>query len=148
MFGLWPLEPYLGRFGYIEMILRLRVKGILDIFKQPCIVKSPCNCSTIRLVLGWSQPPSGSVKFNVDGSSLGNSNPTGIGGVLRNHLGSELFWFSKLVGVMEANLAELLAVREAFAIFITMAWASDHSLIVESDSKVVVCWVANPQLAP
>ncbi|XVF49786.1 hypothetical protein PTKIN_Ptkin04bG0043200 [Pterospermum kingtungense] len=94
--------------------------GILDhIFSHPDVAEPPCDPGA-----------------------------AGIEGVLRNHLGCELFRLSKSVGVLEANLAELLAVREAFVIFISTVWVIDHSLIIESDSKSVVCWIANPQLAP
>ncbi|XVF47833.1 hypothetical protein PTKIN_Ptkin03bG0142600 [Pterospermum kingtungense] len=74
----------------------------------------------------------------------GNPSPAGFGGVLRDHMGCVLVRFSKSVGVAKANLTELLAVRESFVIFTAMTWANDHFLVVESDSKSVVCWVSNP----
>lgn len=35
----------------------------------------------------WCVPPSGILKFNVDGASRGRASPTGIGGVLHNDKG-------------------------------------------------------------
>ncbi|XVF84544.1 hypothetical protein PTKIN_Ptkin17bG0045500 [Pterospermum kingtungense] len=99
-------------------------------------------------LLVWEKPPAGAVKFNVDGSSLGKSGPAGIGGVLRDRLGVELARISKSIGVEDSNTAELLAIREAFLIFITSPFVLDKLLIVESDSANAVNWVNFPESAP
>lgn len=44
--------------------------------------------------LDWAPPPSGTLKFNVDGASRGKSGLAGIGGVLRDHSGSISVVFS------------------------------------------------------
>ena len=38
--------------------------------------------------IGWKWPPSGWMKLNIDGSVIGETGPTGAGGVLRDALGN------------------------------------------------------------
>ncbi|OMP09344.1 hypothetical protein COLO4_05572 [Corchorus olitorius] len=40
----------------------------------------------------------GSLKFNVDGASSGSSGMAGVGGVLRDNMGTVLVKFSKNIG--------------------------------------------------
>ncbi|XVF84677.1 hypothetical protein PTKIN_Ptkin17bG0056800 [Pterospermum kingtungense] len=68
--------------------------------------------------VSWIPPPIGYVKFNVDGASSGKPGLAGIGGVMRSHASEELARFSKFVGIEDSNVAELMAIREAFLTFI------------------------------
>ncbi|XVE80961.1 hypothetical protein DITRI_Ditri15bG0023700 [Diplodiscus trichospermus] len=53
--------------------------------------------SNNRGMVSWTKPEEGSLKFNVDGSTLGQPGPAGIGGILRDHDSSIKMLFSKLV---------------------------------------------------
>lgn len=64
----------------------------------------------------WSPPPCGVLKFNMDGAARGKPGPAGIGGVLRNHLGSISVVFSEFVGSLESNEAEVLSIRRALTL--------------------------------
>ncbi|XVE78048.1 hypothetical protein DITRI_Ditri13aG0112900 [Diplodiscus trichospermus] len=86
--------------------------------------------------------------WDVDGSSLGKPGPAGIGGILRDHLGNELIRFSRSVGMSESNVAELLAIREAFVLYVSSSWARCHDLLIESDSLTAVNWANNPLSVP
>ncbi|XVF43589.1 hypothetical protein PTKIN_Ptkin02bG0051700 [Pterospermum kingtungense] len=88
------------------------------------------------------------LKFNVDGSSLSQHGPAGIGGILRDSDANIILCFSKAAGNIDSNLAELMAVKEAFQLFISSQWALSHALAVESDSSNVVMWVNNPDKTP
>ncbi|XVF78929.1 hypothetical protein PTKIN_Ptkin14bG0177800 [Pterospermum kingtungense] len=88
------------------------------------------------------------VKFNVDGSAFGKSSPVGIGRVLRNHEGIELMCFSKHIGLEESNVAEIMAIKEVLVLFLASFWAKWLNLIIESDSKITIGWVNNPNEAP
>ncbi|XVF48928.1 hypothetical protein PTKIN_Ptkin03bG0227800 [Pterospermum kingtungense] len=55
---------------------------------------------------------------NVDGSSFGKPGPAGIGGVLRNHVETELICFSKHVGMEDSNVAEIMAITKALVLFL------------------------------
>ena len=101
-----------------------------------------------RIPIIWKAPPSDFMKFNVDGSSKGKPEPAGIGGVLRDNSATIKIVFSKVVGVVESNAAELLAVREALRIFVSSRWVLTHRLIIESDSSNVVNWVCNSHDIP
>ena len=69
---------------------------------------------SLKTITSWCPPPSGFLKFNVDGSVRGKPGPSGIGGVLRYELGMVKGIFSKAVGVMDSNQAQLLAILEVF----------------------------------
>ena len=88
------------------------------------------------------------MKFNVDGSSKGKPGPAGIGGVLRDSLAVVKIVFSKTIGVADSNVAELLAVREAMCIFVSLKWIHSHRMIIESDSSNVVRRILNPNSMP
>ncbi|XVF45253.1 hypothetical protein PTKIN_Ptkin02bG0190300 [Pterospermum kingtungense] len=118
--------------------------SILDFIHCPSGIRIPFNSPKSRPLCVWSKPPVRAVKFNVDGSSIGKPGPTGIGGILRDHDGNELIPFSKSIGVADSNVAELIAIREAFILFLSSLWALSSKLIVESDSMIAVGWVSKP----
>ncbi|KAL4385238.1 hypothetical protein GQ457_15G008200 [Hibiscus cannabinus] len=93
--------------------------------------------------LAWSPPPLGFLKLNVDGACDRTSN-CGVGGVLRNHQGVILLEFSRNIGTGSSLLAEILAIKFAVDYFINSEWSSKSRLIIESDSKVAVDWIACP----
>ncbi|XVE50304.1 hypothetical protein DITRI_Ditri01bG0151200 [Diplodiscus trichospermus] len=72
----------------------------------------------------------------------------GIGGILRDHGGYEKLRFSKCIGVEDSNVAELLANREAFMMFLASRWNLNKAIIIENDSTNVVKWILNPNTAP
>ncbi|XVF67223.1 hypothetical protein PTKIN_Ptkin10aG0103000 [Pterospermum kingtungense] len=51
------------------------------------------------------------MKFNIDGSAKGCPCDAGIGGVLTDHVANIKIVFSEYVGVVDSNLAELLAIE-------------------------------------
>ncbi|XVF85746.1 hypothetical protein PTKIN_Ptkin17bG0142100 [Pterospermum kingtungense] len=130
--ALWPKDhaSFMGVFNCLENIVAPKGK-----VKQ-------------RTRQSWLPPSSGSVKFNVDGSSAGKPGPAGIGGVMHDHTGKELACFSKSIGVEDSNIAELLAIREAFLIFIASPFVVGKKLIIESDSQNAVSWVNGLSSAP
>ena len=81
------------------------------------------------------------LKFNVDGVAKGKPMPVGIGGGLRNSEGNVLALFSKHVGCMESNEAEVVAFLEAIRIFTSTS--SRSRLVVESDSLNAISWVSS-----
>ena len=66
-----------------------------------------------RLTNGWQPPPLGVLKWNVDGSSLGKPGPAGAGGVLRDHFGLVKSGFFIPCGIIDSNVAEVIATRKA-----------------------------------
>ncbi|EOY19828.1 Uncharacterized protein TCM_045188 [Theobroma cacao] len=55
--------------------------------------------------------------------------------------------FSKASQRVDANMAEILANREAIKIFLALRWVRSHTLMVESNSSNVVSWIRNPKRA-
>ncbi|XVE60389.1 hypothetical protein DITRI_Ditri05aG0124900 [Diplodiscus trichospermus] len=120
----------------------------LDITRCLSNVLVPKNSAKVRPINKWSAPPVEAVKFNVDGSSVGKPGPAGIGGILRDHAGNVKARFSKSIGVADSNLAELMAIREAFLVFLSSPWVNCKALIIESDSKIATGRVLEPAFAP
>ncbi|EOY17003.1 Uncharacterized protein TCM_036128 [Theobroma cacao] len=55
--------------------------------------------------------------------------------VMRDKHGQIKIMFSKSIEVVDANLAEIIAIREAFILFIASKWGKTKSLIIKSDSS-------------
>ncbi|EOY09272.1 Uncharacterized protein TCM_024694 [Theobroma cacao] len=71
-----------------------------------------------RPIMVWNKPDIGEVKFNVDRAINGCPSDTTIRGLLRNNKGKVLMRFSKSILITDSNLAEFLANREAFFLYI------------------------------
>ncbi|EOX99562.1 Uncharacterized protein TCM_008262 [Theobroma cacao] len=57
--------------------------------------------------------------------------------------------FSEAAGWMiDANLADVLAIWEAMILFASSFWTASCGVIIESDSKNAVTWVSKPDTAP
>lgn len=79
-------------------------------------------------------------KWNVDGFALGKLGELGIGGVLRDEIGSVLCIFLVYIGVGDLNEVELFVIIFAFEIIVSRIFMGNN-LIVESDFKNIVIWV-------
>lgn len=99
----------------------------------------------VRLAQEWVPPEAGRVKFNVDGSSLGCPGVSGVGGILRNDKRKVLGCFSKATGNLWAYEAEVQAIYHAL-LFCQEFRIS--SVLVESDSSLVVGWVNRKEHRP
>ncbi|EOY08309.1 Uncharacterized protein TCM_022646 [Theobroma cacao] len=88
--------------------------------------------------LDWIKSLPDELKFNVDGAAKGCFGETGIGGVLRDYEGRIKLQFPKATGRGDSNLAELLAIKEAFLLFAASPWVNSYLLIIESDSSNAV----------
>ncbi|XVF88721.1 hypothetical protein PTKIN_Ptkin19aG0073400 [Pterospermum kingtungense] len=121
---------------------------LVDLVNNPFNCLPPSKAATGRTMVCWEKPSPGSLKFNVDGSSLGNPALSGIGGLLRDHLNRVLISFSKSIGIADSNMAEVMAVRKALVLFVTSEWVVNYPLIMECDSQNIVSWVRSPSKAP
>ncbi|KAK3205181.1 hypothetical protein Dsin_019227 [Dipteronia sinensis] len=59
----------------------------------------------------WLPPAGEALKFNVDGSAMGNPGIAGIGGVLRDKSGKVWGLFFAFVGRLDSMAAEILAIQ-------------------------------------
>ena len=105
-----------------------------------------CGVKKVKKVVLWAPPNVGVLKFNVDGAAKGKPGPAGIGGVLHDSGGLVLVMFSKHVGTMESNEAEVLAILEVVRIFASSSFNS--RLEVESDSLNAISWVSSSAVIP
>ncbi|XVF61591.1 hypothetical protein PTKIN_Ptkin08bG0142300 [Pterospermum kingtungense] len=104
---------------------------VLDVFTSYNIIDISGCRKRVPKYVEWQKPDLGSVKFNVDGSSIEKPRPASI----------ELMRFSKSNGVEKSNVAELLAIREGLILFISSPWVQDNDLIMESVSKIAIGWI-------
>lgn len=75
----WPTSPY-SSYDFAHHFEKVRL------LSKPHPAVRICE---------WQALEPSVLKFNVDGSSLGNPGPSGIGGVIRNDMGMVLGVFSK-----------------------------------------------------
>ncbi|XVE88639.1 hypothetical protein DITRI_Ditri19aG0085700 [Diplodiscus trichospermus] len=115
----------------------------------PNLIAVPLKGHKIKSSVSWVSPNVGELKFNVDGSTLGKPGLAGIEGILRDYLRMKKMAFSKPIGIADSNIAKLMAIREAFILFVSSPnWCSTHKLIIERDSANVVKWVLNIEDVP
>ncbi|XWS32981.1 hypothetical protein CRYUN_Cryun22dG0037900 [Craigia yunnanensis] len=84
----------------------------------------------------------------INGVVSGKTRNVGCGGVLRDSNGLVRGVFYGPLGVVDSNIAEMLAIKIALQVFLYSPWIKDHALIVESDSKVAVEWICNKEKRP
>ncbi|PWA51835.1 reverse transcriptase [Artemisia annua] len=95
-----------------------------------------------------SPPDVGSLKFNVDGVARGKPGPAGIGGLLRKNCGAVVAMFSIPIGVLDSNVVEVMAIKEACRMVTEKLDLSSSGIIVKSDSLNAVSWVRHPLEIP
>eukprot|EP00268_Persea_americana_P045111 TRINITY_DN4585_c3_g1_i1.p2 TRINITY_DN4585_c3_g1~~TRINITY_DN4585_c3_g1_i1.p2 ORF type:complete len:104 (+),score=18.22 TRINITY_DN4585_c3_g1_i1:2756-3067(+) len=83
-------------------------------------------------------------KLNFDGSAIGSLGLAGLGGIIRNSLGS-CSLFLRACGVCSANEAELLAIRTGFGEALRLKLPN---LIVQGDSFCAIQWAKASAKAP
>ncbi|GKF79652.1 reverse transcriptase, partial [Tanacetum coccineum] len=91
----------------------------------------------------WCPPDDGALKFNVDGSAKGKPGFAAIGGLLRNSEGAVVALFSIPVGVMDSNVAEVLAIKEACKMLNKKVEFNSVKIVIESDSLNAGSWECN-----
>jgi len=85
-------------------------------------------------VAGKKKSPGAAFTAYVDGASIGNPGPSGIGGVLLDENGEELERFSEHIGAATNNVAEYRALIHALNRFTTLG--ADH-VRVFTDSQLL-----------
>ncbi|WRX26793.1 hypothetical protein QQP08_019280, partial [Theobroma cacao] len=81
----------------------------------------------------WKPLSNGFLKFNVDGAARKDTSRAGIGGVLRDKEQVIRIRFSIAVMVENANMVEVIVIKEVFRIFASSSWVSTLGLEVKSD---------------
>ena len=89
------------------------------------------------MLVGWIKPPCGWVKLNCDGSARNNPGSSGGGGILRDANGYFKGAFTSHYGIGSNNRAELKALFDGIRLCKRLSYSS---VIIESDSKIVVDW--------
>ncbi|XVF57148.1 hypothetical protein PTKIN_Ptkin06aG0180700 [Pterospermum kingtungense] len=123
-------------------------QGMYEVASYPNLIIVPGKTKKSRGGVCWNPPSEGILKFNMDGAARGCPGPTGIRGILWDSSHKVISMFSKLVGIIDSNLAELLAVKEAIGIFSASQWVSSHCMVIESDLANVVKWVRYSNTVP
>ncbi|XP_039015582.1 uncharacterized protein LOC120145964 [Hibiscus syriacus] len=88
------------------------------------------------------------LKANVDAVVSGDWKKSGIGGILRDDVGSVLGSFQEATGPGPPTLLELKAIKKGLTFFDSLRQRFKKRLIIESDSKLTVVWVKNIDRCP
>ncbi|KAK3231838.1 hypothetical protein Dsin_003719 [Dipteronia sinensis] len=110
---------------------------LLDI-SEMCVKKKAVKTSVSNV---WVPSGGADLCFAVDGSALGNSGMTSIGGALRNAEGRILCLFSSFLGIFDAITAEVYAIQRDCKLMASKHQLNDWKVEVVSDSKSTVAWV-------
>lgn len=124
------------------------IHSVSDVSRSPSeVVISPLRLN-YRPNVSWVPPYYNTIKINVDDSFQPLSGASGIGGVLRDHIGSFLLHFAKQVEADSAIHAEVLAIKEGMLVAAASKWSGTTTFIIESDSSNAVSWFCDPSGAP
>ncbi|XP_042964506.1 uncharacterized protein LOC122298703 [Carya illinoinensis] len=88
----------------------------------------------------WELPRRGTMKLNVDGGARVNPGDAGGGGIIRDCSGRCIAGFAHHYGVATNTVAECRALLDGLRLCKNLGL---HDVIVESDSKVVLSWLAS-----
>ncbi|XP_059078115.1 uncharacterized protein LOC131876678 [Cryptomeria japonica] len=83
----------------------------------------------------WSPQNLGWLKLNFDGASRGNPSPSGIGYVIRDHIGATLGKMAKLIPPDTNNIAEFKALQFGLIYCIKHGL---NNILVEGDSEIAI----------
>ncbi|PWA41098.1 hypothetical protein CTI12_AA559960 [Artemisia annua] len=136
--GGW-IKAFFPACSYSLLDFFVNIFSISVCFGDVCKVKRPSQ---------WCPPEDGSLKFNVDGSAKGKPGLAGIGGLLRNSEGVVVALFSMPVGIMDSNVAEVLAIKEASKMLNKKVEFNSVKIVIESDSLNAVSWTHTPIKRP
>ncbi|KAL6550650.1 hypothetical protein OROMI_021138 [Orobanche minor] len=89
----------------------------------------------LYIAVRWARPIMGWVKLNTDGAAKGNPGCAASGGIVRDHSGSPLFYFSEFLGDQSNTYAELHAIARGLELCLDKNFAN---IWVEVDSKVAI----------
>ena len=89
----------------------------------------------------WEKPPSGWVRFSIDGSILGNLGRASCGGIIRNDCGDWLGGLSRSIEVTTSFIAELWALHDGLTLCHNMHL---QAIDIQIDAKAVVDVISNP----
>lgn len=97
--------------------------------------ETPQTQTTKYLIwVSWIPPHSGSLKLNVDGSSILNPGYAGLGGVFRNWVGDFVLGYARAIHVNSNKIAKMWVVHDG--LWIARRFRFAH-LIIETDSVFV-----------
>ncbi|XP_059064708.1 uncharacterized protein LOC131856799 [Cryptomeria japonica] len=91
--------------------------------------------SKSRKEANWTHPKPGWSKLNFDGASKGNSSPSGIGYVIRDHLGAIIGKMAKPLPPDTNNIAEFKPLQLGLMDCIKHGL---RNIIVEGDSEIAI----------
>ncbi|KAE8691376.1 hypothetical protein F3Y22_tig00110890pilonHSYRG01134 [Hibiscus syriacus] len=116
---------------------------INEIIKSLTITFSLYHKSHVLIAASWVAFIPRILKFNVDGAVKGRFSMASIGGILRDHNGVCFARFSKSIGELDPNSAELVVILEVSEIMSTTVGVHHNNMILEFDSLSSVSWIKN-----
>ena len=114
-FALWSIRKHRNRVCFENTPLNLNlhkscINQALEFFF--CVGKVRSQRQSVLIPVKWLKPPTGWMKLNTDGTSLGNLGAAGAGGLIRNCFGGWVKGFLRSVGFATSTTAEFWALRD------------------------------------
>ncbi|KAF2316185.1 hypothetical protein GH714_041526 [Hevea brasiliensis] len=129
--------------GSTKGLHRDDIQGIRALYNGKEGVKTFTYIMFARPRVEWKTPPTNVLKWNIDGSSVGQLGESGIRGVLRDYGGNIKCLFSCPNRELSSNQAESKAMIKALQISKDLI-ASSHgnrAFIFETDSSNILAWI-------
>ncbi|EOY26610.1 Uncharacterized protein TCM_028478 [Theobroma cacao] len=99
-----------------EIVFQGKIQDGSSMAKSGLVFKKDNQCPE------WKPLSNGFLKFNVDGAARKDTSRAGIGGVLRDKEQVIRIRFSIAVMVENANMVEVIVIKEVFRIFASSSW--------------------------
>ena len=112
---------FTGKFIPYHILKQNAISHATEFFFLSTVLSGHLSLSSLKYIR-WSPAPFPYVTLNTDGSSLGNLEEFGVGGVAHSANGEWLWGFSLHLGVTNNTMAELWGIREV----LVRAWANGH----------------------
>lgn len=100
-----------------------------------CVGKPLQTKQYSAIPMRWHKPAEGWFKLNSDGSSIGNPESVGAGGLIHDHSGNWVKGYMRNIGVATSIIAEFWALRDGL---LSASQLGINHLIIELDAKVIV----------
>ncbi|KAL0300276.1 UNVERIFIED_CONTAM: hypothetical protein Sangu_3130100, partial [Sesamum angustifolium] len=94
------------------------------------------------IIVHWRKPQEGWYKLKTDGASKGNPDISGVGGILRDHLGRVIFAFQEHLRTNTNTQAELRAIHRGLQIFRDKGF---RKIWIETDAKEIIMLISSPR---
>ncbi|KAK8546748.1 hypothetical protein V6N13_093791 [Hibiscus sabdariffa] len=136
----FTFSPSLGRSGVLRPYGIVKGHFDVSLWREDSFMST--NVSPPSIAPCWNPPPTGMVKFLVDGVSRDKA---AYGGAMHDDSRIISIMFSDSLSPLESKFVDFfLAIFKALELFREAKWIGRATLIVEADLRVILNWLQSP----